>query len=111
MPHPTPTFHSTTAITLTGVMAIYNSQADASAGIPLQWQSFLAAHPELQSSPSLCGASPCTPDHKIHYLTGVILPTEPLPNTPLPSGSQLLTLEAGEYAVVHLPDPSTLRDT
>jgi len=87
-------------------MAIYNSQAEASEGIPQQWRSFLADNPALASSSNLYGASPCTDDRKIHYLTGVAHEA---------AGSvavgESLTLEAGEYAVVRVDDPASLRET
>jgi AraC family transcriptional regulator len=103
---PIPAFRTAEAVVLTGTMATYNSQAEASLGIPQQWRSFLADHPTLQTSANLYGASPCTGDRKIHYLTGVVhTGPEPL------AGCESLTLEAGEYAVVCVDDPAMLRDT
>lgn len=84
-------------------MAVYDSQADASARIPEQWRAFRRAHPELESGGRFYGASPCAGDHKIHYLTGVV-EDEPV-------DSERLTLEAGEYAVVRVDDPALLRET
>lgn len=90
---------------LIGTMRIYDSQADASANIPKQWRTFLQAHPALSNS-KLYGASPCTGDHKIHYLTGVAQDaTEDL------VAPERLTLASGEYAVVRVDDPAMLRDT
>jgi AraC family transcriptional regulator len=103
---PTPDIRTIESITLVGKMAIYNSQAAASAGIPEQWRAFLLAHPTLESSAHFYGASPCTNDHKIHYLSGV----HHQPTDPTPDGERL-TLEAGEYAVVTVADTTQLRDT
>ena len=91
---------------LTGTMAVYNSQAEASQGIPQQWCVFLEDHPALEKSPDLYGASPCTGDRKIHYLTGV---GQPSPEGG-PAGESLI-LDAGEYAVVLVNEPSMLRET
>lgn len=87
-------------------MATYNSQAEASQGIPQQWRSFLLDHPTLASSANLYGASPCTDDRKIHYLTGVAHG-----GAEGVAGGESLTLEAGEYAVVPVHEPALLRDT
>jgi AraC family transcriptional regulator len=103
---PTPVFRTIEEVSLIGTMAIYNSQAEASQGIPQQWRAFLLAHPELENSSKLYGASPCTADRKIHYLTGVAYAG---PNEV--TGEERLTLEAGEYAVVQVNDPTLLRDT
>ena len=103
---PHPVFRSAEEVVLTGTMAIYNSQAEASAGIPQQWRAFRAAHPALDNHADFYGASPCTPDRKIHYLTGV--PQQGADHT---TGGEQLTLEAGEYAVVRVDDPAQLRDT
>ena len=65
---PTPEFRFMEAISLSGKMALYKSQAEAAIGIPGQWRTFLGEHPGLGD---FYGASPCTSDHKIHYLTGV----------------------------------------
>jgi AraC family transcriptional regulator len=91
---------------LIGTMAIYNSQAEASRGIPQQWRSFLLDHPALESSSNFYGASPCTGDRKIHYLTGV---AHESPESVV--GGEPLTLEAGEYAVVRVDETALLRDT
>lgn len=90
------------AISLVGAMAVYDSQAEASAGIPEQWRSFLEQHPGIGD---LYGASPCTNDRKIHYLAGAG------PESPQSIEGEPLTLEAGEYAVVQVDDPAQLRDT
>jgi AraC family transcriptional regulator len=103
---PNPVLQTTEEIVLVGKMAIYNSQAEASEDIPRQWRSFLMDHPALKKSSRLYGASPCTADHKIHYLAGV---AQELPEIAVDGES--LTLEAGEYAVVRVHDTTTLRDT
>ena len=91
---------------LIGTMATYNSQAEASQGIPQQWRSFLVDHPALDSSSNFYGASPCTGDRKIHYLAGV---AHGSPESV--AGGEPLTLEAGEYAVVRVNETALLRDT
>jgi len=101
---PSPVFLTSDEILLMGTMATYNSQTEASEGIPQQWRSFLKAHPTLKSSSNLYGASPCTDDRKIHYLTGVAH------ESPVAAGDSL-TLEAGEYASVRVNEPALLRDT
>jgi predicted transcriptional regulator YdeE len=88
------------AILLTGRIVVYDSQADASKGIPDQWRTFLRQN--TWRGP-LFGASPCTNDRKIHYLTGVG------PACPERTGSDALTLDPGEYAVVQVNDPAQLR--
>ncbi|MGC2660675.1 MAG: GyrI-like domain-containing protein [Bryobacteraceae bacterium] len=103
---PNPIFRTTEEVLLIGKMAIYHSQAEASQGIPQQWRSFLEDHPTLRSSPDLYGASPCTDDRKIHYLTGV---AQGGPESVL--GGESLTLEVGEYAVVRVNEVALLRDT
>jgi AraC family transcriptional regulator len=103
---PNPVFRTTGEILLIGTMATYNSQAEASQGIPQQWRSFLVDHPALESSSNFYGASPCTADHKIHYLTGV---AHGSPEGVV--GGEPLTLEAGEYAVVRVNETALLRDT
>ncbi len=103
---PNPVFRSMEKVVLMGTMAIYDSQAEASQGIPGQWRTFRLAHPALASSAEFYGASPCTCDRKIHYLTGVAdNGSEGV------SGDERLTLEAGEYAFVLVNDPALLRDT
>ena len=103
---PTPVFRTTEEVLLIGKMAIYNSQADASQGIPQQWRSFLEDHPTLKTSANLYGASPCTDDRKIHYLAGVAQDNpESVP------GGDSLTLQAGEYAVVRVTETASLRET
>lgn len=103
---PSPVFRSTQDVVLIGTMAIYDSQAEASQQIPQQWRRFQLTHPALASSSNFYGASPCTADRKIHYLAGVAQESP----EPLIEGERL-TLEAGEYAVVQVDDPASLRDT
>jgi AraC family transcriptional regulator len=103
---PNPVFRTTEEVSLIGKMATYNTQAEASEGIPQQWGAFLRTHPALQNSSKLYGASPCTGDHKIHYLTGVAQEGQESV-----AGGERLTLEAGEYAVVRVNDAASLRDT
>jgi AraC family transcriptional regulator len=103
---PNPVFRTTEEVLLIGKMATYNSQAEASEGIPQQWRLFLEEHPTLKSSSKLYGASPCTGDGKIHYLTGV---AHGSPEGV--AGEESLTLEVGEYAVVRVNDAALLRDT
>ena len=83
-----------------------DSQAEASQLIPHQWREFQRTHPALGSSSTFYGASPCTGDRKIHYLTGV--DQESLESS---IDGERLTLEAGEYAVLQVGDPALLRDT
>ena len=103
---PTPVFRTAEQVVLIGTMAIYSSQTEASQQIPQQWRAFRLAHPALGSSANLYGASPCTNDGKIHYLTGIAQQSP----ADLIAGQRLI-LEAGEYAVVRLNDPASLRDT
>jgi AraC family transcriptional regulator len=103
---PDPVFRTTEEVSLIGTMATYNTQAEASEGIPQQWRAFLRTHPALQSSSKLYGASPCTGDHRIQYLTGI---AQEGPESA--AGGERLTLEAGEYAVVRVVDGPLLRDT
>jgi AraC family transcriptional regulator len=103
---PNPVFHTTEEVSLIGTMAIYNSQAEASEGIPQQWRAFLRAHPALQSSAKLYGASPCTDDRKIHYLCGFAQEG----SESVADGERLI-LQGGEYAVVRGDDAALLRDT
>ena len=103
---PDPVFRMTEAVLLVGTMAVYDSQADAAQGIPQQWRAFRLAHPSLVSSSSLYGASPCTADGKIHYLTGLAQA-----NGESVLEGEHLTLEGGEYAVVQVDDPALLRET
>jgi len=100
-----PVFRTTEDTLLIGTMVLYNSQAEASEGIPQQWRAFRLSHPALESGSKFYGASPCTGDGKIHYLTGIARES---PETEL--GGERLTLEAGEYAVVRVDDTSSLRD-
>lgn len=103
---PNPVFRAGDEVLLIGAMAIYNSQAEASQGIPQQWQSFLMTNPALKGSSNLYGASPCTSDRKIHYLAGITHGS----SESVVHG-ELLSLAAGEYAVVQVNDPASLRDT
>ena len=103
---PTPVFLTTEEVLLIGTMAIHNSQAEASQNIPQQWRTFRLNHPALGSSSKFYGASPCTDDGKIHYLTSVAQQS-----AESVVGGERLTLEAGEYAVVRVNDPTLLRDT
>ncbi len=101
-----PVFCITEEILLIGTMATYGSQAEASRGIPQQWSAFLLTNPSLGSSATFYGASPCTSDRKIHYLTGVA------PESAESVGAgEHLTIEAGEYAVLRVSDTDRLRDT
>jgi len=103
---PIPAFRKTGDLLLIGTMAIYDSQPQASEQIPQQWREFLRKNPALGSSTQFYGASPCTGDRKIHYLTGVAQQSaEDV------VGGELLTLAAGEYAVVRVDDKALLRDT
>lgn len=101
-----PVFRTIEKVPLIGTMAIYESHAEAARRIPHQWREFLSTRPGLGSSSKLYGASPCTSDRKIHYLTGVA--QESMES--LVAGEHL-TLEAGEYAVVRVDDPALVRGT
>jgi AraC family transcriptional regulator len=103
---PVPVFRTIGEMLLIGTMNVYDSQADASAGIPHQWRQFRLEHPALDSSAEFYGASPCTGDRKIHYLTGVAQEG----GDDSFSGERL-AIEAGEYAVVQVNDTARLRDT
>ena len=103
---PHPVFRACENVLLIGLMAIYDSQAEASQLIPQQWREFRRSHPALGNSSKFYGASPCTGDDKIHYLAGV---DQESPESPI--GGERLTLEAGEYAVLQVGDPALLRDT
>src|SRR5258708_31773159 len=103
---PNPVFRTIEEVSLSGTRASYNSQAEASQGIPRQWRSFRQAHPALESSSKFYGASPCTGDRKIHYLTGVAYEG---PDGVV--GGERLTLEAGEYAGIHVNHTPLLRRT
>ena len=103
---PNPVFRTIEDVLLIGTISIYESQAEASRRIPHQWREFRLAHPALASSSNFYGASPCTSDRKIHYLTGVAQESaEGL------IGGQSLILEAGEYGVVRVNDTALLRDS
>ena len=91
---------------LIGKMSIYGSQAEASQQIPQQWRAFTLANPALVNNSNLYGASPCTSDRKIHYLTGVAQES-----SKVVVGDDRVTLEIGEYAVVLVDDAALLRDT
>ena len=103
---PNPVFRTSKEVLLIGTMAIYDSQEEASQRIPQQWRAFRLTHPALGSSSNFYGASPCTGDRKIHYLTGVAQESPEV----LVRGERL-TLAAGEYAVVRVDDATLLRDT
>jgi AraC family transcriptional regulator len=103
---PNPVFRTIDEVSLTGTIAVYDSQAEASRSIPLQWREFRLAHPGLESSSKFYGASPCTGDRKIRYLTGVRYE-----GADVVAGGERLILEAGEYAVVHVNDAALLRET
>lgn len=103
---PSPTLSTIEDMSLIGTTAIYDSQAEASERIPHQWREFRLSHPMLGSSAEFYGASPCTDDRKIHYLTGVARDGRDGSIT-----GERLTLKAGEYAVVRVDDASLLRDT
>lgn len=103
---PVPDFRTSGEVVLIGTMAIYDGQADASERIPQQWRDFRWKHPALGSSVAFYGASPCTSDRKLHYLTGVALES---PNG-LVTGERLI-LAPGEYAVVRVDDATMLRGT
>jgi predicted transcriptional regulator YdeE len=100
---PDPVFRTIEEVPLIGTMSTYDSQAEASQGIPQQWRAFRQAHPALGSSSKFYGASPCTGDRKIHYLAGVAYEG---PDRVV--GGERLTLEAGEYAVIHVNDVALL---
>lgn len=103
--HPIPVYRTIESVLLFGTMAVYDSQAEAAEGIPHQWREFRNSHPALGSHGGFCGASPCTGDGKIHYLTGVA--------QDMWDGSvgEPLNLESGEYAVVQVDDAGLLRGT
>jgi predicted transcriptional regulator YdeE len=104
--HPIPVFRTIENVLLIGTMAIYDTQAEASERIPHQWREFRKSHPALNSSFEFLGASPCTGDRRIHYLTGVAQE-----NWDGSVSGEPLNLEAGEYAVVQVDDAALLRDT
>jgi predicted transcriptional regulator YdeE len=103
---PHPVFQTSENVLLIGTMAIYSSQEEASQLIPQQWREFRRTHPALGSGSKFYGASPCTDDRKIHYLTGV--DQESLESS---IAGERLMLEAGEYAVIQVGDPALLRET
>jgi hypothetical protein len=47
---PNPVFRTSEKVSLIGTMAIYDTQAEASEGIPHQWHAFRLANPALESS-------------------------------------------------------------
>ena len=104
--HPKPVFRTAEQVLLIGTMATYDSQAEASQYIPQQWRAFRQTHPMLGSNSKFYGASPCTDDRKIHYLTGVEQEGQ---ETAV--DDETLILEGGEYAVVRVNDTALLRDT
>jgi AraC family transcriptional regulator len=103
---PNPEFRTRDGVLLVGTMSIYDSQDEATKRIPQQWREFRRAHPALGSSSDFYGASPCSSDRKLHYLTGV---AQQNPENAI--DGERLTLEAGEYSVVRLDDAGLLRDT
>jgi AraC family transcriptional regulator len=103
---PKPEFRAHEGVTLVGMMAIYDSQDDATERIQQQWRAFRRAHPKLGDSGDYYGASPCSSDGKLHYLTGVAQR-----GTESAGDGERLTLEAGEYATVIVRDAALLRDT
>lgn len=103
---PQPIFRTIEEVSLRGTMAIYDSQAEASHGIPRQWRAFRLAYPSLESSSKFYSASPCSADGKIHLFTGV----EGEGSEGVVDGERLI-LEAGEYAVVLVYDVALLGDT
>ena len=104
---PNPVFRTIAEeVSLIGTMATYDSQAEATQGIPQQWRAFRLAHPALENNSKFYGASPCTGDHKIHYLTGIAYEGEKGV-----VGGERLTLAAGEYALIPVNDPALLYDT
>lgn len=100
-----PVFRSMGKVLLSGAMAVYNSQPDLAANLPDQWRQFRRHHPTLPDNAMFYGASPCTTDGKIHFLTGVAEE----PSDGIESGERLV-LDAGEYAMVRVDDPTLLRD-
>ena len=103
---PVPVLRTIEEIPLIGTMAVYESQIEISERVPHQWREFRMSHPALRDHAGFYGASPCTGDRKIHYLTGV---AEENRNS-IMTGERLM-LEAGEYAVVRVSDGSLLRET
>jgi len=101
-----PAFRTAKETLLIGTMAIYDTQADLSERVPHQWREFRLSHPAPGTNCEFYGASPCTNDRKIHYLTGIALKGQ----DDSIHGDRL-TLEAGEYAVVRVEDAARLRDT
>ena len=100
-----PAFRTSGQISLTGRMASYGSQAEASEGIPEQWRLFLGENPAIGGCGSFYGASPCTSDRKIHYLSGVAQGSTGWVEV------ESLVLEAGEYAVLRVDEVASLRET
>ena len=47
---PNPVFRTTGEVLLIGTMATYNSQAEASQGIPQPWRLFLVDHPRSRAT-------------------------------------------------------------
>jgi AraC family transcriptional regulator len=101
-----PVFRTMEDVLLIGRMAIYDTQAEVSERVPQQWREFRLSHPAPGSNREFYGASPCTGDRKIHYLTGVAQKGQDDSIR-----GERLTLEAGEYAVVRVEDAARLRDT
>ncbi len=100
-------FRTIEEVSLTGAMA----HLRIAGGKPLKasrssGERFRLAHPAFANDSHFYGASPCTGDHKIHYYAAV---AHASPESV--AGSECLTLEAGEYAVVRVNDVTALRDT
>jgi hypothetical protein len=66
---PNPVFQTTGEVLLIGTMATYNSQAEASQGIPQQWRLFLVDHPALEEQLKLlrCVALHWRPQDSLPY--------------------------------------------
>ncbi len=102
-----PEFRHIDIILLAGTMVIYEGQQDATERIPAQWADLMALPvPELHSATHVYGASPCTADGKLHYFTGIEVPSYEGVNSPA-----RISIEADEYAIFTVHDITTLRDT
>jgi AraC family transcriptional regulator len=101
-----PVLRTVGEVVLIGTMAVYDSQAELSESIQEQWHQFRVRNPMLSKDSRFYGASPCTNDRKIHYLTGVAEESQDVG-----VAGERLTLAAGEYAVTQVDDLALLRDT
>ena len=90
---------------LVGSMTIYASHSEIVERVPEQWRTFLSSHSPPLSGPAYYGASPCSDDGKIHYLTGVVSA-----GREQPKGWERLTIPAGEYAVIEVNEAAKLRE-